>query len=61
MTTSDKLALFTTCFSGLSETYGTYDPATGRSWQVKQPVTRHTMLRHLQGIQPYGVYLLRDQ
>ncbi len=56
--TADKLEYFRRCFSGLKEVYGTYDPATGRAWQVKQPVTADTMLRHLQGKQPYGVYLL---
>ena len=54
----DKIAIFRACFSGLKHVYGTYDPSTGRSWQVKSPVTDGVVLRHLNGIQPYGVYLL---
>lgn len=57
-TTAEKLALFRRCFSGLTHAYGTYDPSTGRVRQVKQPVTDHVLLRHLQGREPYGVYLL---
>ena len=59
MTATEKLALFESTFTGLTHIYGTYDPATGRSWQVKQPVTRRVLLDHLKGIRPYGVYLLR--
>jgi hypothetical protein len=54
----DKIALFRSFFSGLSTVYGTYDPATGRSWQVKRKVTDHTIYAHLKGKFPYGVYLL---
>lgn len=53
-----KVALFRSFFSGLTNVYGTYDPATGRSWQVKKPVTNETFLSHLKGERPYGVYLL---
>jgi len=56
--TSRKLAISRACFSGRTDIYGTYDPATGRTWQVKEPVTDEVLLRHLQGRQPYGVYLL---
>ena len=56
--TAGKVALFRSSFSGLTDVYGTYDPATGRSWQVKQPVTDETILSHLRGKRPYGVYLL---
>jgi len=58
ITTSQKLLLFRSCFTGLVNCYGTYDLVTGRAFQVKQPVTDQVLLRHLQGIQPYGVYLL---
>ena len=54
----DKVSLFSAYFTGLSNVYGTYDPATGRSWQVKKPVTNDTFLAHLKGEEPYGVYLL---
>jgi len=57
-TTAEKLKLFRACFTGLRDVYGTYDPGTGRVRQVKQPITDRVILRHLQGHQPYGVYLL---
>jgi hypothetical protein len=56
--TNDKIALFRRFFSGLTHVYGTYEPATGRSRQVKAPVTDQVIYRHLKGEQPYGVYLL---
>lgn len=57
-TTEQKVAVFRACFSGLPHVYGTYDPASGRARQVKQPVTDAVILAHLQGKRPYGVYLL---
>jgi len=57
-TTADKIALFRSYFSGMTNVYGTHDPATGRSWQVKTPVTYDTILAHLKGKSPYGIYLL---
>ena len=57
-TTHDKVSLFQACFTGLEHVYGTYDPRTGQVRQVKQPVTYEVVLRHLQGRQSYGVYLL---
>lgn len=56
--TADKIALFRSFFSGLTQVYGTYDPTNGRSWQEKKPVTDRIVLSHLKGMQPYGVYLL---
>lgn len=56
--TRRKLAIFRECFAGLANTYGTYDLDTGRVRQVKRPVTDTVLLQHLQGKQPYGVYLL---
>jgi len=56
--TSEKITLFRSYFSGLPNVYGTYDPNTGRSWQEKRSVTDETILSHLQGKKPYGVYLL---
>ena len=56
--TSDKIRIFRNLFSGLSNVYGTYDPITGRSIQVKAPVTDGVILAHLTGRQPYGVYFL---
>ena len=56
--TSDKIRIFRNLFFGLPDVYGTYDPATGRSWQVKKAVTNDTILAHFKGKHPYGVYLL---
>jgi hypothetical protein len=56
--TADKIRIFRKLFSGLTNVYGTYDPASGRVWQVKEPVTNDTILAHLKGLRPYGVYLL---
>ena len=53
-----KVRLFGRLFSGRQDVYGTYDPASGRVWQVKKPVTDEVRLKHLTGRQPYGVYLL---
>lgn len=57
-TTQRKVDLFRSFFSGLPHVYGTYDPHSGRSWQVKNPVTTETILAHLKGKRHYGVYLL---
>ncbi|MBL7223994.1 MAG: hypothetical protein ISS72_09075, partial [Candidatus Brocadiae bacterium] len=56
--TQQKLSIFRSCFAGLRNVYGTYDPATGQVRQVKEPVTDRVILCHLQGRRPYGVYLL---
>ena len=56
--TAEKLTLFRSYFSGLSEVYGTYDPSSGRASQVKASVTDKVFLAHLTGRKPYGVYLL---
>ena len=58
--TKEKIALFLRCFGGRQDAYGTRDLRSGRAWQVKQPVTDQVILAHLQGKQPYGVYLLVD-
>ncbi|MDM8008440.1 MAG: hypothetical protein QUV05_20065 [Phycisphaerae bacterium] len=57
-TTDQRLAIFRACFSGLPNAYGTYDPQTGRVWQVKRAVTDRVLLDHIEGRRPYGVYLL---
>jgi hypothetical protein len=56
--TMQKIKLFREFFSGLTHAYGTRDSGTGRCWQVKAPVTDKTVLDHLKGLRPYGVYLL---
>lgn len=58
--TVEKLAIFRACFSGLNHVYGSYDPNTGRAFQVKRPVTEAVVFAHLRGQQPYGVYLLME-
>ena len=55
---AQKLAIFDGLFCGRRDVHGTYDPRTGRSWQVKRPVTTEVVLDHLRGRRPYGVYLL---
>jgi len=54
----DKIKLFRSFFSGLTNVYGTYDPVSGRARQVKAQVTNKVLMAHLTGRQPYGVYLL---
>lgn len=57
-TTAEKIGLFRMFFTGLTNVYGTYDLVTGRARQVKRAVTDRVIFAHLQGKQPYGVYLL---
>jgi hypothetical protein len=60
--TAEKLSLFGSFFTGQENAYGTYDPATGRSRQVKELVTEKVFKAHLTGRKPYGVFLLvKDQ
>ena len=56
--TAEKLAIFRKLFTGLPHVYGTYNLASGRTSQVKAPITNKVLLNHLTGRQPYGVYLL---
>ena len=56
--TGEKIRIFRSFFSGLSNAYGTYDLKTGRARQVKEQVTNEVLLAHLTGKQSYGVYLL---
>ncbi len=57
-TRQDKLEIFRSCFTGLNKVYGTYNPRTGRAYQVKELVIDQVFIRHLTGKKPYGVYLL---
>lgn len=57
--TKDKIRLFLRRFSGLTHVHGTYDPQTGRAWQVKSTVTEQVILDHLRGLRPFGLYLLQ--
>jgi TOTE conflict system, Archaeo-Eukaryotic Primase domain len=56
--TSEKIKIFRNLFIGLPNVYGTYGLSSGTARQVKAPVTNEVFLRHLQGYQVYGVYLL---
>lgn len=57
----DQVAVISRLFRGRTDVYGTYDFATKRVWQVKQPVTPDVIKAHLNGIRPLGVYpLVKD-
>jgi hypothetical protein len=56
--TPEKIEIFRKLFCGLTNVYGTYNPLTGDTWQLKEPVTNEVILDHLKGKRPYGVYLL---
>jgi hypothetical protein len=56
--TAEKIAIYRKLFTGLLHVYGTYDPGTGHTRQVKAPVTDRVVYDHLKGYRPYGVYLL---
>ncbi|VGO19132.1 TOTE conflict system archaeo-eukaryotic primase domain-containing protein [Pontiella sulfatireligans] len=56
--TQKQVELFGSRFAGRTDVYGTYDSESGRSWQVKKPVTIDVANRHLSGVQPLGVYPL---
>jgi len=56
--TAAKIKLFRSLFSGLSNVYGTYDPESGRSKQIKSPISDKVIFNHLTGREPYGVFLL---
>jgi len=55
---NENITLFRKLFSGLGNVYGTYNPISGQVNQIKAPVTDKVISLHLQGKQPYGVYLL---
>ena len=57
-TTEEKIRLYASLFQGLKTAYGTYDPVSGKHWQVKKPVKRKTICDHLKGRRPYGFYPL---
>jgi hypothetical protein len=57
-TTAEKLQIYRSLFTGRTDVYGSYSLRSGRSFQVKKPVTDRVFLAHLTGEKPYGVYLL---
>jgi hypothetical protein len=59
--TAEKIGIFKSLFTGLTNVYGTYDVDTGRVRQVKEPVTDEVIRAHLTGKQSYGVYLLTGE
>lgn len=61
LTFRQKIWLFSNTFKGLTNVYGTYDPISGKSWQVKQRVNGQVIHDHLRGKRPFGVYLLTGQ
>ena len=54
----DKVRLFERLFAGRTDVYGTYDPDSGKSWQVKEPVDRSVIHKHLCGHRSFGLYPL---
>ena len=60
MVTSEQVHLFRRIFVGRLDVYGTYDPASGRVWQVKEAVSDDVVRAHLDGRKPLGLYLLKD-
>ena len=56
--TTDKIRIYLSVFTGLPNIYGTYDTKTGRVRQAKEPVTEKVIHAHLSGKRSYGVYLL---
>ncbi len=61
-TAKEKIKLFASLFRRLDKAYGTYEPNTGRHWQIKKPVTQETIYNHLSGSQLYGFYpLVRER
>ena len=59
--TNEQVVLFSRLFTGRTDVYGTYDPATKRVRQIKAPVTNRVIADHLLGRRPYGVYLLQGE
>lgn len=49
---------FRALFAGRTDVHGTFDPATGKAWQKKSPVTMEVVRRHLEGVAPLGIYPL---
>jgi hypothetical protein len=45
---------------GRLDVYGTYDPTSGRAWQVKEMVSDDVVMAHLNGRMPLGLYLLKE-
>lgn len=55
---AEKIAIYSELFIGRTDIYGTYNPETGKTFQIKKPVTKQVVLNHLLGIRPYGMYML---
>jgi hypothetical protein len=58
MNIEEQVSIFREMFMGRTDVYGTYDPATGRAWQVKAAITDDVVQAHLTGMRPLGLYLL---
>ena len=58
MGNEEKVAIYSDLFIARKDIYGTYDPETGKAFQKKEPVTKQTILNHLLGKKPYGMYML---
>ena len=58
---SDKVGIYMRLFAGRSDVYGTYDPDSGKSWQVKDKVDAAVIHAHLCGRIPFGLYPLTGE
>lgn len=56
--TESPAATLARLFVGREDALGTYDPATGRTWQEKRVVTLADHERHVTGERPLGIYPL---
>src|SRR5262245_48347888 len=59
MHSTAQIALFARLFAGRIDAFGTYDWATRRTWQVKEPVTLNSYAAHLRGERALGIYPLK--
>ena len=54
----ENLSLFMRLFHGRDDVYGTYNPKTGKAWQVKNAPGERVYLNHLTGKSPLAIYPL---
>ena len=52
----NRVSLFQSLFVGQRDVYGTYNPQTQQSWQVKASVDSIVYHKHLKGEQPLALY-----
>lgn len=57
--TNENVILFSSLLRGRNDVYGSYDLNSGRYYVVKEPITDEIIRRHIAGIKPLGVYMLK--